>query len=808
MQTYRTSDWGGKMLGRYRLVRPLGHGGMGEVWQAEDTELQRQVAAKLLPSALSSETAYLRAFEHEARTAASLEHPHILPVHDFGEEQVENEIIPYLIMPLITGGSLHDRMSAASGLLPLAESLSYLRQAAEAIEYAHAQKVLHRDIKPANMLLQQQWLLLTDFGIAKLLAATAYSQTHAGAGTPEYMAPEQAQGHAEAASDDYSLTIIAYQLFTGQKPFSGTTPLETLIKQMQTLPPSPRQFNPQLPLATELVFFKGLAKRPEARFDSSTVFVEALEESLHPGALQPTSSDPEATILAPWSRRSTAAQPTYRGTPSTPLPIAQPDPAYQLPPQSIPMGERSTLLSAPQAADQADRPVSITSAPTALATPRVPARKIPRRGLLLGSTAAAVALAAGGTGLAYYLHRRPQSLARNSVVPPGPHKLIPGVPVLRLTGHTGSVANVLWHPSGRYLATAGNDTHVLLWDVWASLQKKTGTTQVIAKPLRDWKFSQGIDSNMMSWSDDGHTLAVLGRQGSAISPGLYIINSDQQSAPLAYIDKSIANGLDQPYYFMLSWSPVADLLAVSLGNSSNAELWQSGKTDGPVRSLIGPLTSSNNLAAEVENLAWSNDGTLLAGLRTDGNIVIWDVKTGKVLQPSLSTPTRTSSSGQLLRRNAMAWSPHARAQLLSSDLDSAVVSDALTTRTLFRLGTDDPAAHVTTTASNGIIIGVQVNGLAWSPNGRYIAGSYEHSRQVYIWDTQNKQPKKTSDGLQVQDLLFGVQDGHGVFLPPKKGSVPASVDVTIIDMAWSPDGRYLATASNDSTVIIWQVDGV
>src|ERR1700730_2955875 len=119
MQINSSTDWQGKMLGRYRLVHLLGRGGMGEVWQAEDTELHRQVAVKVLPSVVADEIDYLHAFVNEARTAASLEHPHILSVHDFGEESFGNDIITYLIMPLITGGSLRDQIHAIQGLLPV-----------------------------------------------------------------------------------------------------------------------------------------------------------------------------------------------------------------------------------------------------------------------------------------------------------------------------------------------------------------------------------------------------------------------------------------------------------------------------------------------------------------------------------------------------------------------------------------------------------------------------------------------------------------------------------------------------------------
>src|SRR5215472_14765526 len=307
MQMSAGENWQGKMVGRYRLIQLLGRGGMGEVWLAEDSQLRRQVAAKLLPAVLASDRSYLQNFEREARAAAALEHPHILPVHDFGDQRVAgDEVVTYLIMPHITGGSLRERIQdvteSTHRRLPSSDALHYLRQAAQAIDYAHCRDVIHRDIKPANMLLQQNWLFLADFGLAKLLTSiTRRSQTHAGAGTPEYMAPEQAKGKAEFASDRYSFAVTVYQLFTGREPFKGDTPYSTLMQQITDEPPPPRQFNPQLPPNVEEVILQGLAKQPAQRPASCIAMVAALEHCWRISAA--TSADPDATQLASWSRR-------------------------------------------------------------------------------------------------------------------------------------------------------------------------------------------------------------------------------------------------------------------------------------------------------------------------------------------------------------------------------------------------------------------------------------------------------------------------------------------------------------------------
>src|SRR5579885_3482207 len=265
-----TVNWQGRMLGRYRMVQLLGRGSMAEVWLAEDMQLRRQVAIKLLPVVSRSDQRYLQDFEREARAATELHHPNILPVHDFGQQQIgPDEVITYVVMPLVSGGSLRERIRQANGPLPTTQALHYLRQAATAIDYAHSRNVLHRDMKPANMLLQQDQLLLADFGLARLLPTATQGRTYTGVGTPENMAPEQAQGQPTPASDLYSLAMCAYQLFTGRLPFTSNPdepPYSVLMKQIQEVPIAPRQFNPALPPAVEQAILRGLAKSLAGKF--------------------------------------------------------------------------------------------------------------------------------------------------------------------------------------------------------------------------------------------------------------------------------------------------------------------------------------------------------------------------------------------------------------------------------------------------------------------------------------------------------------------------------------------------------------
>lgn len=268
----------GQSIGRYRIIEPLGEGGMAEVYLAFDGRLECNVAIKFIRiNRLSSDanSISLKRFEREAKAVASLSHPNIIKVMDYGEY----EETPYLVMEHVTGGSLKKRMGKP---MPCDEAVKIITPIARALAYAHNHNIIHRDVKPSNILINEfDEPLLIDFGIAKLIDNTdgqTLTSVGMGMGTPEYMAPEQWIGKFSPAVDVYSLGAILYELITGRKPFTASTPAELLLKTMNDPLPRPGLFVRNLPEKIEAILLKSLAKKPEDRFQSMDEMALALEE--------------------------------------------------------------------------------------------------------------------------------------------------------------------------------------------------------------------------------------------------------------------------------------------------------------------------------------------------------------------------------------------------------------------------------------------------------------------------------------------------------------------------------------------------
>ena len=227
----------GKSIGKYRIIEPQGKGGMATVFKGFDTQLERDVAIKLIsldqfgPAVV--EKMRLR-FDREAKTLAKLTHPNIVQIIDYGEY----EGIPYLVMPFLHGGTLKQCLGKP---MPLVDAAGLLSPIADALAYAHQKGIVHRDVKPANIMFTEGGQpMLTDFGIARLMTneegGVTLTATGMGIGTPEYMSPEQGLGHeVDGRTDIYSLGTVLYELITGQKPYTANTPMELVLKQ-STIP--------------------------------------------------------------------------------------------------------------------------------------------------------------------------------------------------------------------------------------------------------------------------------------------------------------------------------------------------------------------------------------------------------------------------------------------------------------------------------------------------------------------------------------------------------------------------------------------
>lgn len=256
----------GTPFGRYRLIEVIGQGGMGKVYRAHDTVIDRYVAVKVLSPELAAETGFRERFRREAHTAAQLTEPHIVPIYDTGE--VEGKL--YLVMPIINGTDVGTLLRREGPMNPQ-RAVVVIEQLAAALDAAHAAGLVHRDVKPSNALMtSRDFTYLIDFGIAHNLAATRVTKTGAIIGTLAYMAPERfTDGIADARADIYSLTCMLHECLTGAQPYPGDSAEQQITAHLTLSPPKPSKLNRNVPAAFDDVIARGMAKRPADRFASA-----------------------------------------------------------------------------------------------------------------------------------------------------------------------------------------------------------------------------------------------------------------------------------------------------------------------------------------------------------------------------------------------------------------------------------------------------------------------------------------------------------------------------------------------------------
>ncbi len=291
---------GANMMGRYQIKSEIGRGGMATVYTAHDPRFDREVALKLLPREVLQDTEARARFEREAKTIAMLEHPAIVPVYDYGEDNGQL----YLVMRLMKGGSLTERLKR--GALSLAEATRLTERLAGALDAAHAKGIIHRDLKPGNVLFDEyDNPYISDFGIAKWSqASVVLTRSNAVVGTPAYMSPEQIRGESDIdrRSDIYAFGAILFEMLTGRLPYEGDTPYSIMLKHVSEPVPRVLDSNPNLPATCQIVIERAMAKEREARFHTAGEMARVLDSAAAGEAAAPQASPLTRVSTKPKSR--------------------------------------------------------------------------------------------------------------------------------------------------------------------------------------------------------------------------------------------------------------------------------------------------------------------------------------------------------------------------------------------------------------------------------------------------------------------------------------------------------------------------
>lgn len=293
-------------IDRYEIKSELGRGGMATVYLATDPRFKREVAVKVLPREFLHDPTFRARFEREAQAIASLEHPAIVPVYDFGEEASQ----PYLVMRFMSGGSLARELKR--GLLSLEETVRIMARLAPALDEAHAKGIIHRDLKPANILFDQRGdPYISDFGLARLSEVNATFTGSLIVGTPAYISPEQAQGGGgiDRRSDVYALGVILFEMLTGQLPYTADTPMGLVVKHITEPVPRILKVKPDLLPGCETVIARAMAKERERRFATAGEMATVLEKVVKGEVIPPVPVIDEATLILPAEAEATPPPP-------------------------------------------------------------------------------------------------------------------------------------------------------------------------------------------------------------------------------------------------------------------------------------------------------------------------------------------------------------------------------------------------------------------------------------------------------------------------------------------------------------------
>ncbi len=560
------TDLTGEQFGNYQLLRLLGQGAFAAVYLGKHQYLERLDAIKVLQLQMAEGTH--ESFRREARTIAQLHHPHIIGVHDFGFESQT----PYLVMAYMPNGTLRSKYSEGTHL-SFEQIAIFVKQIASALDYAHQQQVIHRDVKPENILLgNNDEAVLSDFGIAVVPTTLDTLTMNNPAGTPMYMAPEQIQRKACAASDQYALGVMVYEWLCGEPPFPGSL-FEIISQHLHTPPPSLRERMPQLPPPVEDVVFKALAKDPQQRFPTVQDFAMALSDAFFV---------PQRVLLSKSAEHKVAEhqEETWHG---------------------VGQAQQGQIQEQVQEAIQRP-PVDLS-----------------RRRLVLGAGVGLVA-AAGAAYLTLFSSRTPNIVSpvqaptvmtQSRAVPQANGAALSiSSPTFVYTGHTDAVTAIAWSPNDwQYIASGSADKTVQIWG-------SGNYNAPYGKQLSSRKYSSPVTA--VAWSligtdNTGHSSPYIASAGDKSSVQVWNTSNGQLTTEYTQLASRVLT---------LAWQE--GTYNVVLGaEDGTAQVWNSKSGQ------ISANYTGHSGAVQALDIYSTLYRTHVASGGADQRLHIWDIQTGK-----------------------------------------------------------------------------------------------------------------------------------------------------------------------------------